>query len=541
MRVRAALAAGVAALLVLALGPSSPAVAPADDTSGDVVGLEPTDVVKILPDMVKALLEHRLDMLRCPALAGGTIGSRETKDQPGRTGPDHGNPLKAGDPSPAPRSLPDQVVFRSTTQTYNRRYQFAVARGTIWYKSNTAVTGIREPWARMKVSRCVDGKVTQISADDDEMIVVDEDRWIYDVDGILRRPEHFSWSLRWGPPFWTGPGMQLPTGFRTWAWSVVSPLEDRTWLDPAGNHPKVGEGKVSHIWLLSRNGRRLIYRDPWLPVDDSYAACLPHRDRFKAASMNASGSTLFIVGRHGDLFTRLFDFDISGNNSLFFKYSFGDQSRDPDPRIQLPAEPWTEQPKIPGTITDRISIAKRGPGTIHRTLRVEGRRDGTVGYWEKDLRAKSWRFVPTGGRLQGRILDNPQRPTSTVGLGRSTDRRYAGQVGGATVTIPDYNAYCSPAQVRVRLATGERFALRLHTVDNIRQGPRSYGLDGNPRATVGMLEIPASVRRGANAHVRAFLDGLGPGRWVPANLDATAKRLAFRHQDWSLTYRGAGR
>jgi len=547
MRVPAARAAGVAVLglalgLTLALAPvpasgGQTAGAP-DDTSGDVVGLDPTDVVKLLPDVVKALLDHRLDMLRCPTLAGGTIGNRESRDEPGRTGPDLGNPLKAGDRSRAPRWLPDQVVFRTTTQTYNRRYQFAVARGTIWYKSNTAVTGIREPWARMKVSPCVDGKVTEISADDDEMIVVDRDRWIYDVDGILRTPKHFSWSLRWGPPFWTGPGMQMPRGFRTWAWSVVSPLEDVTWTDPAGNKPRVGAGKVSHIWLLSNDGRRLVFRDPWLPVDNSYATCLPHRDRFKVANMNASGSTLFVIGRHGDMFTRLFDFDISGDDSLFFKYSYSDQRGRANPRIQLPAEPWARQPKIPGTITDRISIAKRGTGTVHRTLRVEGRRGGKVGYWQKDLRAKRWRFVATGGRLHGRVLDNPQRNTSAVGLGASTDRRYVGWVPGARITIPDYNTYCSPARVRIRLSTGERFTLRLHTVDNIRQGPRRYGLDGNPRATVGMLEVPPAVRAGGNAHVRAFLAGLGPGRWAPANLDATAGRLSFRFQDWTLVHRG---
>jgi hypothetical protein len=390
------------------------------------------------------------------------------------------------------------------------------------------------------VPPCVEGKVTQISADDDEMIVVDQNRWIYDVDGILRTPKYFSWSLRWGPPFWTGPGMQMPTGYKTWAWSVISPLEDETWTDPAGNTPAVGSGKVSHIWLLSDDGRRLVFRDPWLPVDDSYAACLPHRDRFVAASMNASGSTLFVVGEHGDLFTRLYDFDISGDDSLFFKYSYADQRGRANPRIQLPGEPWAQQPKIPGTITDRISIEKVGTATVHRILRVEGRRDGVVGYWQKDLADPAWTFVATGGALQGRLLDNPQHDTSAVGLGASTDRRYSGAVPGATVTIPDYNAYCSPADVEVALATGERFTLRLHTVDNIRQGPRAYGLDAKPRATIGMLEVPPALRAGANGHVRAFLDKLGTGRWVAANLDATTSRLSFRAQGWKLAYQGSG-
>jgi len=521
---------------VLALGLTGTAAHAGDsgDTSGPVSGMDLTDIMKIVPGMILDLVDHRTDMLRCPELAGGSIGTTESATQQGRTGTDEGNPLRAGDPTDAPATLPDQVVFRGTTQTYNRRYQFAVAGGTIWYKSNTAVTGIVEPWAHLAVPSCFEGKVAQISADDDEMIAVDTTGWIYDLDGILRSPKYFSWSLRWGPPFWTGPGMRMPTGFKTWSWSVVSPLEDVTWTDPAGNSPAIGAGKVSHIWLLSDDGRRLVFRDPWLPEDDSYAMCGPHRDRFQAENMSASGSTIFVIGKHGDLFTRLYDFDISGDDSFFFKYSYGDQRGVAKPRIQLPGAPWVQQPKIPGTITDRISVEKVGRGTIHRTLRVEGMRHGQVGYWQKDLTDTAWQFVPTGGQLVGHVLDNPQYDASAVGLGPSTDRAYAGISRGARISIPDFNAYCTPARVDVKLATGESFTLRLHTTDNIRQAARAYGLDANPRLYIGMLEVPPALRSNGNAHIQAWLNALGKGRWIPANLDATAAKLSFRKQLWRL-------
>ncbi len=527
----AALTLGLAAPVAYA-GPGSAS----GDTSGPVSGMDLTDIVKVIPAMILDLVNNRADMLRCPALAGGTVGLPESADEPGRRGVDQGNPLKAGDASDAPKTLPTQVIFRSTTQTYNRRYQFAVARGTIWYKSNTAVTHIREPWAHLPVPSCFEGKVAQISADDDEMIAVDRSGWIYDLDGILRTPPYFSWSLRWGPPFWTGPGMKMPAGFATWSWSVVSQLEDVTWTDPAGNKPAIGAGKVSHIWLLSRNGQRLIYRDPWLPEDDSYAMCGPHRDRFRSANMSASGSTIFVIGRHGDMFTRLYDFDIAGADSLFFQYSYGNQRGVKDPKIQLPGAPWIRQPKIKGAITDRISIEKVGRGTVHRTLRVEGRKHGRVGYWQKDITAKKWHFVRTGGHLAGHRLDNPRRNSSTRGLGPGSDRGYRGTAQGAAITIPDFNAYCSPAQVKVRLGTGESFSLRLHTTDNIRQGARAYGLNGDPRLYIGMLEVPPSLRSNGDAHVRTWLDALGKGRWIAANLDATASTLSFRAQPWKLAH-----
>lgn len=531
-----------ALLISAALLVSATATAPRVDAD-TVPGLpgsevELVDLLAQVPGLIDALVANRGDMLRCPELAGGTIGTTESATQEGRSGADAGNPLKAGDRTNAPRTLPRQVLFRSKTRSYNRRYQFAVARGTIWFKSNTAVTGIREPWAKLAVPRCFEGKVAQISVDDDEMIAIDSDRWVYGLDGALRDPKHFNWTLRWGRPFWTGPGLKLPAGIQSWSWSVVSKLEDKTWFDDAGNPHVVGDGKVSHIWLLHHGGRRLTYMDPWLPPDQSYEMCGPHRGRFRSSAMSASGSTIFLLGRYGDLYTRLYDFDIAGADPLFFDYSYDDQRGLAKPVIQLPSPDWVKQPKIPGRITDRISIHKTGVGSAHRQLRVEGVRRGRVGYWHKDTTAARWRFTATAGHLLGRDVQNPARDTSGRGLAGSEDRRYAGTTAaGDQITVTSFNAYCTPTPVQVRLATGESFTLRLHTVDNIRQFTRSRGLDATDRMFNGVLEIPPALRRSSDPEVRAFLDTLGTARFINANLDATLGRMKFRHQPWTLTYR----
>ena len=181
---------------------------------------------------------------------------------------------------------------------------------------------------------------------------------------------------------------------KAWSWSVISPLEDGSWVDPAGNRTAIGSGKVSHIWGLRRGGQRMTFWDPWLPLDESYEMCGPHRGRFKAVNLSASGSFVFVIGRRGDMFTRLYDFDISGHDPVFFEYSYEDQRGKGDGApIQLPAERWTEQPKIPGKVTRTISIHTTDVGSIHRILRVEGRRSGATGYWERDVadrRAKGW-------------------------------------------------------------------------------------------------------------------------------------------------------
>ena len=112
---------------------------------------------------------------------------------------------------------------------------------------------------------------------------------------------------------------------------------------------------------------------------------------------------MFVVGRNGDLFTRLYDFDISGHDPVFFRYSYEDQRGKGDGSpIQLPAARWVEQPKVPGAITSAISIHKVGVATIHRILRVEGTRGGQTGYWERDAaapRAAGWAFHATGRPL----------------------------------------------------------------------------------------------------------------------------------------------
>ena len=419
----------------------------------------------------------------CRVLAGGTVGV--TDEAIGHTvdSPD-AYPVEpaAGVPSswpeaPAELELPLDFPLRTTSETFNRRYSFVTRGGAIYVRSREDAANA---WRELPLPACIAGRVAEISVDDDELIALDDARRVYTMDNALKGGAFFSWSSRWGTPFWGGPGYALPK-VNTWSWSVISPAEDETWTDPAGNQTRVGKSKVSHIWGLRRGGQRLTFWDPWLPLDESYEMCGPHRGRFRAVNLSASGSFVFVIGRRGDLFTRLYDFDISGHNDLFFNYSYEDQRGKGDGApIQLPAASWVEQPKIPGKITSAISIHKLGTAAIHRILRVEGRRRGVSGYWERDAAAapsEPWVFHPTGLPLQGRPLRNPRRDTSRFKLGPSETRRY--RSGDDWI---DYNVYCSPARVRVGGKT-----LTLHHVDGLRQRPRSRGLDDVPRAQYAAL------------------------------------------------------
>ncbi len=474
-------------------------------------------------------------------MGGGTAGDRETWVDSTR---DRGNGLRPTDRTNAPRSLPPLVFLRTATQTFNRRYDFVVNRGRIWFKSNAEVTGIRQPWKALPLPACFDGQVASISADDDEMIALDRQRHVYTMDYALREPRYFNWTRRW-TNIWRGPGRQLPRGILAWSWSVISPREDRFWVDTAGNHQPVGADKVSHIWMLSGGGQRLTYNDPWLAADMSYEMCGPHRGRLQAVNLSASGSTIFIIDRFGDMYTRLYDFDIAGNDPAFFRYSYDDQRRVRDPAIQLPSPPWVQQPKIPGRITSAISIEKIGVGAVHRILRVEGLdAHGHTGFWQKDITqpsSRAWRFHRSDQPLQGHRLDNRHGDSSDKALGPGEDQRYARTAQGSDWTgeIPNFNVYCTPARLRVQFPSGERLDLILHTVDSIRLTPRARGLDNNPRSMQATIEIPpATLARLHNlpTSARAFIETyLHDARFTATPVQVTRGALVFPDLGWTFT------
>ncbi len=389
-----------------------------------------------------------------------------------------------------PRRQPRQVDLRSSTATYNRLYEFVLRHGHLLAHPRAG----REPWRRVPLPECLDGRLTAIAADDDEMIGLDRGRQIYTMDNALKAPGRWNWTSRWGPPTWRGDGFVLPST-DAWSWSVISPAEDKRWTDPAGNHTAVGTYKVSHIWGLRDGGRKLSFWDPWLPRDNSYEMCGPHRSRFRAVNVSASGSHIFVIGAHGDMFTRLYDFDLSGYDQVFFHYSYEDQRGAGDSApIQLPAEPWRRQPKIHGHITSAISVSKFGVDAVHAHLRVGGRRRGHVGYWRRDVAApwsKGWHFHRTGGPLPGRPLPNPRGNTSRRGLDPSEDGRYVMDEAGTRGVIGNFNVYCSPASLTIRNAGGPTRQLTLHTVDGLRQTTRARGLDDVPRQQYGAIEYPS--------------------------------------------------
>lgn len=483
---------------------------------------------------------------RCLPLVGGSTGilfaggSVPTGDsvtgRPGGFGP-----VATGE---AARTLPDRIVFKTTTETFSNEYAFALRDGVLYVRPATVGVGVTgQPWRRLETPDCLTGAVTAVSADHRLLIALGADRQIYahDMPGGDLSPERWTW--RWGPYFWTGVGMRMFDDVEHWATSEFTSAE--TFRDSSGReqHP-IG---VATVYLLRRGGRRITYLDPWLPTDESREVCGPRRGTVRLAGLSASGSTVFAVSRRSELFTRLYDFDVSGANTVFGSFTWQQDRPASDTRWQLPGPAWARQPLPPHRrlVTDRLTIAKTGAGPGDRILRIEGRtRGGRVGYWEKpidDPRAAAWRFVPTGGRLVGTPLTRT-RLSGSATPSSSEDRRYAGTIGGAPAEVVDLHPECSPATLRVTLAPGVALDLLLHTSDGLRQETRARGLDDTPREYNGAIEVPratfASLDR-RDPRVRAWVAAqLGGRRIATAPVALTRTRLRFLARCWELTLDG---
>ena len=198
---------------------------------------------------------------------------------------------------------------------------------------------------------------------------------------------------------------------------------------------------------------------------------------------------------------------------------------------------WVRHPRVPGRITDRISLRKLPPGSEHRLMRVEGLDTaGNSGYWEKDqadTEARAWRFVATGEALQGRLLPLPQPHR-----GEAEDYQYQGSLDGYSAELLDFNPYCSPARLRVDVA-GEAVELELHSTDGLRQERRARGLDLYPRYYRAAVKVPDALwqtRAQHSAAVQAFLGKHFAERPVlETELYATLGQVRIAQACWTLS------
>jgi hypothetical protein len=413
--------------------------------------------------------------------------------------------------------LPDRVLFRSKTTSFNRQWYVALRGGRIWVKPNLDEGGPPGEWRMLGTGLPAGGEVVRFDPPTEIVEISADGTWLHALSpaGVFYRGtdftgnvhSSFTWSDTWGHPAATGPGLtsEFPT---TYGWSVsdsqaagVHHYEDRL-----GTAHAVGLG-VAHVYRIGAEGRSLFFNDWWLPADWSRQICLPDRGTFFAENLSASGSTIFVVGTLGEMYTRLYDFDTGGENDTLV-YSFLVTGPSGDTRA-LPAEEWRRQPDVAdGLITGRITIFQDGQGNAARTLRVEGVRAGRTGFFAKRIFDEHWSFEETGYRVCGPFLNAPGRtprapvePDDRALAGTLSVDRLLGEDVSVDIEILDFNIVCSPARARLRVdgspvtVGGVPLDFPLHHVHSmvLERRATAYWLDGTPAAIRAALMLPAEI------------------------------------------------
>ncbi|MFC4125273.1 hypothetical protein [Nocardia rhizosphaerae] len=249
------------------------------------------------------------------------------------------------------------------------------------------------------------------------------------------------------------------------------------------------------------------------------------------------------------MYTRLWDFDISGADTLFFSYTYGEDTELAEaptnfdawvgqfeflrpffPQytgIHLPPPSWVRQPKVPGEITSTISIHTTGGRSDRRELRIEGREDGRTSFWHKPVDAGEWSFTAMDRPLTTDLLDNrpDDMPTSTMVGPTGVHYDYRDQAG-STMALRDYDYADDSMPVRVCTAGGSCTELSLFLASTPRFGWQPEGLSDTPRTYHGLLHATQEQWDALSPGLRTVVERI-TGADRGANVVATSNTGEF--------------
>jgi len=412
--------------------------------------------------------------------------------------------------------FPEAVYIKTRTQTFNTYHYYIIHENRIWYKN---INPLAEPvnWT-LFADTGLPGNVrsiVEISADADELMAVSEEGRIYtyrfDMTITLKAN---SWIDKHGWPA----AEQLFFDSRTsknLSWAVGRRNSHvQHYNDIFGNQHNWGGFGISTIYVLLDDGQEICYGDSGLPSDFSRNFIGPERCAFRAVSLSASASTMFVINEAGEMYTRLADFDTAGYNPMIFQYTYtpftsdltGDSFSSVFNEWGLPGEDWKYQPRIPlmgkAAITRFITILQNGHGNSARELRVAGlNEEGETGYWRKQIFDKAWEFikVPLFFNEDDILINaNNFEADSKSERGQSLDKSYSGFWWNGNdkeieleYQIPNFNILEGDCYLIIT-RQNESCTLKLHPLEMWTYHKRDYlpGRTGSPKIFLVTLEIP---------------------------------------------------
>ena len=342
------------------------------------------------------------------------------------------------------------VFVKTATETFDHKFYYIIREGKVYFKPIGASHS--SCWKEIPFAKTA----TYISADGDNLIVLDQNRRVnyaktnaIDFHFTEDSWEVTSFKMQWQKDwfnmdlvapivnFFKPAGLYPMEGARNVAMSHKG--DTLYYTDTAGKkHPDPFVG-VTTVYQLDPSGTRILFADPWLSNHFHNEITGPEEGRFIAESMDASGSTLFLIQRAKDangkeiqkMYTRFADFDSIGANPLL-PATYDRNNTKPLVRI-LPGEDWLEQPSIVlegrARLTKQIAITQTGRGQNQRQLRVEGTdSSGCAGYYHKMIYAKTWSFERTNHDIAADAFLPAEQSGSGLQLGPQIAHDYQGSV-----------------------------------------------------------------------------------------------------------------
>lgn len=409
--------------------------------------------------------------------------------------------------------FPSEIVIKTNTETFNSRYFYIIRDGKIWVKKNTS-NNLDNKWKLMYSNGLpyndreknfpVPEKITCIYADGDELLALDNKGrfFVKQTKGEGYLSDNL-WHHHVGFP--KSPLRLDGLTLNNRAISMGRKHSDVLYYeDIFGNEHHYGNMGTSSIYLLSHDGKEIMFTDNGLPADFSHRICGPLRGKFIAQNLQASAGTLFVINQAGQTYTKMEDFDLNGGTSMFFNYTYRPYKSDLSGKdfkscltaFGLPLKDWEKQPEIllkgKAKLTKKITILQTGQGNKERELRIAGKNEnGTVGFYFKKIFDKLWDFKEADLQLsEGDYLDNIAPDLKS----ESKDILYTGLISISDkykfeAVIIDFNLDCSPAKLIINIGNKKAFA-KLHTVEAWTFLKRfAPGLDGTKKIFLGTFEI----------------------------------------------------
>jgi hypothetical protein len=439
--------------------------------------------------------------------------------------------------------FPEAVHIKTRTQTFNAYHYYILRDGLIWYKSIDPAKA-PENWTLFEKTGLPNNswkfgfnkpeRIVEISADADELAALSDEGGFYRYcfeKTIMRKSE--VWFDRQGWPDEEQLYLDRRTsGNLSWALGKRN-AQVLYYEDPFGNQHHNGTMEIATTYVLLEDGQEICYADTGLPGDFSRNFIGPERGTFKAVSLSASASTMFVINEAGEMYTRLADFDTIGCDPLWFKYTYIPYKSDLPGTDYfsnlnewgLPAEDWRPQPPVPlagkAVLTRYITILQNGHGNGARELRAAGLNEsGKTGYWTKAIFDDIWKFKPVPLYFSRDAILETARPADPqlerrppAARGPSLDKHYSGyfwndgeQEKEWEYEIPNFNILEGDCDLYITWR-GESCGLKLYPVEMWTYLKRNYlpGRTGSPKMFLVTLKIPENALDGLSGDFAAEL------------------------------------